>query len=120
MKFPTSILKVAATLLLSFTTAHAGPDDPEWNPPARYDHAYSGKLVLRKIPQEQLRAACDNLFIRNHLTIRATTGMRGCSFRKGGRCEVLTIDRTYRRATPQAALRHELGHCNGWPANHPN
>ncbi len=118
MRLITAALSIAGMILLSSTAAHSGPDDPEWNPPARYDHAYSGKLVLRKLPQQQLRAACDELFIRNHLKIRATAGMRGCSVHGDGRCEVLTIDKIYRRATPQAAFRHEIGHCNGWLANH--
>lgn len=112
-------LTIATATLLTSPAAEAGPNDPTWNPPARYDHPFTGKVVLRRYAQRYLKSACDDLFARHHIKVETTYGMRGCSAAKGNRCEILTVDRTFEGATPNAVLRHEMGHCNGWPADHP-
>jgi hypothetical protein len=93
----------------------AGIKDPTWNPPARFDHAYSGKLTVHRLPQKQVAKVCTKVvgaFALNR---------HGCSTGdRAGRCTVWIVDRTYMRATPLSVLRHEIGHCNGWPADHPN
>lgn len=108
-----------AMLLLFPAIAAAGPDDPEWNPPARFDHAYSGKLSLTRLPQAQVQKACQRLFLRYGL--RDTTGVKqhGCAKAFADSCLVITVDKTYMGATPTAVLRHEIGHCNGWSGDHP-
>ncbi|GAA4108891.1 hypothetical protein GCM10023067_04790 [Aminobacter aganoensis] len=46
---------------------------------------------------------------------------RGCAKRLSPKvCVVVIVDKTYKRATPSAVLRHERGHCNGWPGTHPD
>lgn len=40
---------------------------------------------------------------------------RGCSkILSPTKCLIITVDRPYRKATPEAVFRHEQGHCNGW------
>jgi hypothetical protein len=32
---------------------------------------------------------------------------------------VMYVDRPYHNTLPRDVLRHEIGHCNGWPWYHP-
>ena len=79
-----------------------------WNPPPEFDHPYSGTLSIERLPQRQVVLECIKL------TGLYSATMLGCAWVKDGHCEVITIDRTTRGATPRAVLRHEIGHCNGW------
>jgi hypothetical protein len=95
------------------SVALAGKYDTTWNPPARFDHAFGGKLILYRLPQKEVVRVCQNM---------PGAGMlqHGCSELKGDTCTVITINKTFMGATPAAVLRHEIGHCNGWPSNHPD
>lgn len=107
--------------LAAANVAAAGVNDPEWNPPARFDHAYAGKLTMRYMPQKQVIKACANLFAKYKVSATSSLVQRGCSaITSPTSCTVILIDKTFKLATPKAVLRHELGHCNGWPASHPN
>jgi hypothetical protein len=116
----TGVVMVLCTFCVLSGPAHAGPRDGEWAPPARYDHPYPGALIVHKIPQSQLPAACKALFARHNVSGRAFGDIRGCSAQGEKGWEVITIDKTYKKATPDAVLRHETGHCNGWPSDHPD
>lgn len=110
-------------VLISASAAYAGKDDAEWNPPARYDHAYKGELTLRHLPPDQVYPVCAKMLAEANGTDKGTyPGMRGCSVRSenGTKCNVVVVDRVWKKATPEAILRHELGHCNGWPFEHPD
>lgn len=99
----------------------AGKTDPEWNPPARFDHAYSGELTVVSLPQKQVVAACAKLFTKYKVAAKSSLVQRGCSaVTSATSCTVILIDKPFALATPKAVLRHELGHCNGWPASHPD
>lgn len=110
---------VAAAMLFCPALSYAGKNDATWNPPARYDHAYSGKLTLTKIPQAQMQKACQRLFAKYGLKDTTSFQQHGCAKAFPESCIVITIDNTYMGATPAAVLRHELGHCNGWSGDHP-
>ena len=119
------MVRVLACLLVlaSASSALAGKEDAEWNPPARYDHPYSGELTVRYLTPEQVFPECARMLAEVNGSDRGTyPGMRGCSVRteKGTKCSVVVVDRTWKKATPEAILRHEIGHCNGWPFEHPN
>lgn len=99
----------------------AGKNDAEWNPPARFDHAYPGKLTVIRLPQKQVVAACAKLFAQYKVAATSSLVQRGCSaVTSATSCTVVLIDKPFALATPKAVLRHELGHCNGWPASHPD
>ena len=77
-----------------------------WPPPARYD---SGPLmnpqyqtpIIEHLSPAKLAAAC----FGKHLA---------CSFAEVGEpCEIILPITGW-----QPMLRHEMGHCRGWPANH--
>ncbi|MGO8242938.1 hypothetical protein [Rhizobium johnstonii] len=112
-------LFLAASMLAAPSLSTAGLHDREWNPPARYDHAYSGKLLLQKLPQAKVQKACQWLFARYGLKDTTSFQQHGCAKAFPESCIVITIDKTYMGATPAAVLRHELGHCNGWSGDHP-
>lgn len=117
------MVRIALALLLLFCSpALAGKNDATWNPPPEYDHPYSGKLEKRYRPQAKIMAECSALFVADTgNSIGAYPGMKGCSIQKPGHCIVVVIDKPVAMKgrpgvliTPEAVLRHEIGHCNGW------
>jgi hypothetical protein len=82
-------------------------------PPAEFDHEYKGKLTVLKE---------DNyVFIR--YVCKDTANPVACSFRTydsvSGEtlsCLIMLGPATW---NDERALRHEIGHCNGWPGDHP-
>lgn len=114
-------LAVFSIALAAANTAVAGKNDAEWNPPARFDHAYSGKLTIRYLPQKQVVSACAKLFAKYRVAATSYPNQHGCSaITSDTSCTVIVIDKMFAFATPKAVLRHEIGHCNGWPSNHPD
>lgn len=91
----------------------------EWNPPPQYDHAYQGELILQKIHPLRVRVSCTALFKKHGGKPLIATN--GCAWRSKDRkrCWVIIIDRPANGTIPANVLRHEIGHCNGWPASHP-
>lgn len=113
------LIALAAVSLISSSPAFAGKTDATWNPPARFDHAYTGKLTVRYLPQKQVVTACEKLFAKYKVAAKSSFNQRGCSaITSKTSCTVIVIDKTYALATPKAVLRHEIGHCNGWSASH--
>ena len=107
-------------LALAFTiAATAATAQAEWNPPPRYDTPYAGDLHTMPRPPAMVAAACAGLFAWADLDIQVSMEQRGCAVYNGRECWVIHIDRDAYGTTPEAVLRHEIGHCNGWPANHP-
>jgi hypothetical protein len=77
-------------------------------PPHQYDHRYHGPVVEMVMPLAKARAAC---------------GKRGapadaCSWTEHGKCYLILP-----HGGPVKGLasyrHHEVAHCNGWPASHP-
>lgn len=81
-------------------------------PPVEYDHPYTGVLVTT--------VATTLKGVRDLCPLPA---VYGCAFRmhSGGCLIVLAPDKDIREAgwTTELVRRHEIGHCNGWPSNHP-
>jgi len=113
-------LVIVASLCISFSSSGlCGPNDAEWNPPARYDHEYGGKLIEKYLPQEQVVKECKKLFKRFNFSLDSvTSSQRGCSAGDKNVCTIIVIDKPYKLATPKSVRRHEIGHCNGWGFNH--
>jgi hypothetical protein len=116
----TGFLVIAFAFAVNPAVSFAGLHDPEWNPPARFDHPYDGELTVMKLPQPLLQNVCRQLFPQFGYSDTTHKDQRGCSIPRDGHCLVVTIDKPFNGATPDAVLRHERGHCNGWPANHPD
>lgn len=83
------------------TTGYSAPP-----PPAQYDHAYTGKLAVYDVTPEQFSFHC-----------KYTAEACAFSFNNYSECHIYIKQGTrYSRAS---LMRHELGHCNGWPGSHP-
>jgi len=113
---------VIGVLFAACVGAQAGEEiKPEWNPPARYDHPFNGAVDVQYLPQPQVIIECAKLFKDHKIKDTAAYTQRGCSaVTNPNTCKMFIVDSPYRGATPEAIKRHEIGHCNGWPANHPD
>lgn len=112
------MLIAALALVVMTGAANAGRNDATWNPPARFDKPYTGTAVKRYMPQPEVVRECDRL---GNGKYKHKMDTRGCAKRiRKDFCIVVISIKTYKKATPSAILRHELGHCNGWPGNHPD
>ena len=82
-------------------------------PPPEYDHEYEGDLTIKIVSTvEQLKILCrvDN------------PKLLACSFHNNKSCLVIMVDDSvmrHRGWSTGMLLRHERGHCNGWPGDHP-
>jgi hypothetical protein len=83
-------------------------------PPAEYDIPYKGRLTIKTaLSREDLLLACPNI---NPQSL-------ACAYRfNPENCLIIILhDRLIRERgwSTELVLRHELGHCNGWPGDHP-
>ncbi len=78
-------------------------------PPARYDHP-------PKIPVVVVEVADPNRVCRGLSGYRGGSYILACALLLKTRCVII-----WPEGQKQSGLlwRHEIGHCNGWPANHP-
>jgi hypothetical protein len=89
---------------------------PGWAilPPPEYDKPFTGKLTEIRVPPETMRAICPKTIFP--LTL-------ACAYPTRDQSECLIImlsDELIKAAgwTPEIVRRHEVGHCNGFPADH--
>jgi len=81
-------------------------------PPAQFDHYYEGDLTIKIVNSlEELHEICriDN------------PKLLACSQRNQSSCVIVLVkDEIMRQRmwTTGMLLRHEIGHCNGWSADH--
>ena len=86
-------------------------------PPIEFDGPYKGELIVTVVSHEELVRRCPGLW----------AGVLACAKTYGERirpirCEIFIEDEkaiTARGYTRELMLRHEIGHCNGWPGDHP-
>jgi hypothetical protein len=84
-------------------------------PPVEYDHPYSGKLTVERTPYQHV--------VRQNCSYSPFPYLLGCAklFAAEDRCYILMMDDDYLAKLnfpPEIVLRHEIGHCNGWPGDH--
>jgi hypothetical protein len=93
------ILKCLLPVILAgcTTTSFSG----QISPPARYDHAYKGKMIVRMASTPEVNRACHG---GGACTIALALRHGVCSI-------VLPNDQP---AYFDAYRRHEIAHCNGW------
>ncbi len=103
---------VAAFLLPGF--AQAAAFQP-WNPPARFDHAYSGRITF-VYGKSNYPLRCWNAYACTYSNYPAPGQ---CLMYMPWRDEVI-VGIKFDLPSWNTLLRHERGHCNGWPGNHPS
>jgi len=108
---------IAAILVTLFptlaTVAHAQKALPTVLPPEEYDRPFDGILLTQRLKTEaEIRKVCPSSTLAAAL---------GCAQKIREGCLIIMVDdeviRKY-HLTPETVLRHEMGHCNGWPPNH--
>jgi len=82
-------------------------------PPAEFDHEYIGTTTIIRMPMVNLQSAC-----------RAAVVSACAKVVDDKTCNVFILDDddlTWFGWADQYdfILRHEIGHCNGWPQSHP-
>lgn len=86
-------------------------------PPPEYDRTYTGKLsLITAKTEEEVRTLCPSSVFKVGYAL-------GCSSHNAVECRIVLAAEhiiTSYGWTYETVLRHELGHCNGWPATHLN
>ena len=78
-------------------------------PPHRYDHRPHMPVIEVVLNERQLQMVCLNQYSENIIVF-------GCTDDKvPGKCTIYLLPWEHIKAI----RRHEIGHCNGWPADHP-
>ncbi len=104
--------------LLAPTFAHAAPFEDQhgawWDlplPPMHYfDEPYTGRLDIKHLPEAEILSIC-----------RQANGKAenfGCAFPTIGRCSVYVSEELPKLLREHVQI-HEVAHCHGWPADHP-
>ena len=98
------------------TTPKAAALPPRTNlilPPVEYDKPYEGNLVVQEVATiEELIATCG---VPRKWAL-------GCATLTSWGCHVYLVPESLMKKYGwwrEAMMRHELGHCNGWPGDHP-
>lgn len=113
------VIEIFAISLIWQCSAHAGTLDATI--PAKYDGTYSGRSEVRFIDPAKVVDECYALSEQFHpKPIRLGFYTYGCSVPAAGVCHVRVINRPMEDFSPVFVLRHEMAHCAGWPADHPD
>jgi len=104
---------VFAAVLAAVLAPADGSADPyvallhSFLPPPEYDKPYGGKLTKQFMPLADIEKLC---------------GARklACATPTGDACETFIpeLGGTITLALQNVMVRHEIGHCNGWPPDH--
>ena len=91
----------------------------ELEPPSRYNHRYDGLVEERVLPVAEVRVVCDSLGA-SHSSADASApgGTAACAWVNDDICFIILPDDGL--APVDTYRRHEIAHCNGWPADHPH
>ncbi len=81
----------------------------ELEPPEQYNHPYDGPVVERVMPVTEVRALC--------MSMGAPSSGLACGWVTRDICFIILPSDG--QAPVPVYRRHEIAHCNGWPANHP-
>ncbi len=91
--------------------AMAGPSP--LSAPERFDRPYDGAVIVMTVDRSNVWAECSD---DGRHKVRKDAA--GCAWVEDETCFVYLAGKT-RRAPLDDILRHEIAHCNGWPADHP-
>jgi hypothetical protein len=94
-------------ILLLLTTCASAATPSLWKPPVRFDHPFRGTVHILQKPFW----VCPGAWA---CTPIPPAGTRVCTIYSNS-IGFLGMD----RAGYRNVIRHEIGHCNGWPQNHP-
>jgi hypothetical protein len=110
MKHTLAVIALEVLALLGASDLHA---QPAVYPPPEYDRPYAGKLVkIEAKDSEEMLSLCAES--KSPIACARQYGVVACTI-------VIAPEAVLRRWgwTVEIVMRHELAHCNGWPADHP-
>lgn len=81
----------------------------ELEPPAQYNHPYADLVDERVMPVAEVRTLC--------MSMGADVLGVACSWQSDNTCYIVLPNDE--EASVATYRRHEIPHCNGWPASHP-
>jgi len=93
-------------------------------PPPEFDKPYEGVLVVHRTPIADIEKMCIDIYGRSaHACNFRIPGYSDGKIARPPACIILlppdeVIDQ--HREDAKDIIRHETGHCNGWPPDHPN
>jgi hypothetical protein len=95
-------------------------------PPSRYDRPYDGYLIPFRVELGQAARTCNALARQlgqpaTHPRMIEGRHLYGCAYPAEGLCYVVySYDPSGKDKRMESNVwRHEIAHCNGWPAHHP-
>jgi hypothetical protein len=104
---------LAVIVLLAMTWPAWGQNNVAL-PPAEFDHPHKGWLTIERISsQTELRGKCP---------YSPFPYLLGCARHAMDVCYIFMADDEFLKKLKwpyEIVLRHETGHCNGWPSHHP-
>ena len=83
-------------------------------PPLEYSGPYRGHVTWHHVSLAKMQKLCGGYGLKEHVL--------ACALPQGAHC-VIVMPRIGGQITRTIWHRlriHELGHCNGWPGDHPN
>jgi hypothetical protein len=86
-------------------------------PPEEFDRPYNGEVVIKEgTDQNHLRELCKGVtFLGPALACASVPfGLNVCYIVKAPDAEIRSFG-----YDPEIVMRHEIGHCNGWPPTQP-
>jgi hypothetical protein len=107
--FPTA---PKSDLAQTVTTVPTKPINRNILPPVEYDHWYEGDLTIKIVD------SLEELYI---LCAVKKDYMLACALPGGTSCVIIMVNDEIMRTqgwTTGVLVRHEIGHCNGWPGDH--
>lgn len=115
-----TLFATLAALAIASPALASGP----FAPPEKYQGAPSITTHIIAVPLMELQKRCNNKAFPARI-------FYGCAmvYKNPARCVVFIPDKSFPNyawpvggvliVEPGHVLEHELGHCNGWPADHP-
>ena len=101
----------------------AGADSREAvAPPWQYDYPFTGELTVIYLPSIELVDRVCRMGSRGVKDVPLGYYTRACALlqNNGLNCEIIMPHkRLYTEKAWNSIMRHEIGHCNGWPGDHP-
>lgn len=105
-----------AVLLLFLAMTCPALAEPNYRvlPPVAYDYPFKGNLItVKKQSKEEVNKLCNTPM---------AMGLGCMKFVSPEHCVIVVVSDEIAEAagyTPEVVVRHEVGHCNGWPKDHP-
>jgi len=116
-------LAIAATLIATIipVKADAASGIGFFLPPAEFDKPYPGELTIQRVATERdVQDVCPSINFKAHSKRGPATACSSVN-KDRSRCYIVIVsDRILKalRTSYAFALKHELGHCNGWAGDH--